>query len=122
MKKTFNLEKDVKTAVKDIINEYKAWYFMPVTYGFGKSGVPDIACVFKGYPIFIETKFGNKKPTPLQKAELRKLYDAGAFAFVINEEKIQVVSDLFLCLDMQAVETARWNSLLNLKQYNVFDK
>ena len=120
MKKTFKNEGDVKSAVKEILKSYGAWYFMPVTYGYGKSGVPDFCCVFEGNPIFIETKFGSNKPTALQKAEMERLYDSGAFVFVINENLISVVDDLLLALHMGSKETARYNSVINLKNFGMF--
>ena len=120
MKKVFKNEGDVKAAVKEILKSYGAWYFMPVTSGYGKSGVPDFCCIYKGVPVFIETKFGSKKPTPLQKKELKSLYDNGALAFVINEDLIPAVDDLFLALSMNALNVSSYNSLINLKKYGVF--
>lgn len=120
MKKIFRSEKDVKDAVKIILKKYKAWYFMPVTGGYGKSGVPDFACVYKGHPIFIETKFGYNKPTPLQKLEMEKLYNSGAIVFVINENSVSVVDDLLLSLSMDATNIVMCSSFDNLRENGMF--
>ena len=41
-------EKKVKKKVTDILKSVGAYYFYPVTGGFGMSGVPDIICCYKG--------------------------------------------------------------------------
>lgn len=120
MKKVYRNEADVKGSVKAILKEYGAWYFMPMTGGYGKSGVPDFCCVYKGYPVFIETKHGNKKPTPLQCLQMEKIYDSGSPVFVINEDNLNVLNDLFLTLSMGAIEVAMYNSIVNLKKYGMF--
>ena len=90
-------EKKVKDKVKAILKEVGAFYFMPATGGYGKSGVPDIVACFKGKFIGIECKAGNNKPTPLQLKALRDIELAGGISLWVNEESVgtvrQILSD-----------------------------
>lgn len=95
-------ESKVKNAVKKILDKYGAYYFFPVTGGFGKSGVPDIIACYKGRFIGIECKAGNNKPTELQKRELNKIQLAKGSAFVVNEESINLVEDVLMFIDSGA--------------------
>lgn len=81
-------EAKVKEKVVAILKEVGAYYFFPVTGGFGKSGVPDVVACYRGKFIAIECKAGCKKPTALQDRELRRVQDAGGISWVINEETL----------------------------------
>lgn len=85
-------EKKVKQAVTKILDAYGAYYFSPVTGGFGRSGVPDIIVCFKGLFIAIECKAGGNQPTALQLKEMDKIGSrGGGVAIVINEHNIDFV-------------------------------
>jgi len=88
-------EAKVKKKVVDILKAAGAYYFFPATGGFGRSGVPDIIVCFKGRFIGIECKAGSNKPTALQENELKKIQDAGGNAFVVNEESLNALVDIF---------------------------
>lgn len=81
-------EAKVKAKVYKILKEKKIYYFTPQTGGYGRSGVPDIICCYRGIFIGIECKAGNNKPTPLQEAEMEKIRAAGGKTFVINENNL----------------------------------
>jgi Holliday junction resolvase len=81
-------EGKVKKKVTTILKELGAYYFFPVTGGFGRSGVPDIICCLNGNFIGIECKAGDNKPTALQNKNLEEIQAAGGFAFIINEDNI----------------------------------
>jgi hypothetical protein len=81
-------EKKVKDKVVKILKELGAYYFYPVTGGFGRSGVPDIVCCLQGNFIGIECKAGNNEPTALQYKNLEEIQDAGGYAFIVNEDNI----------------------------------
>lgn len=81
-------EKLVKKKVTTILKSLGAYYFYPVTGGFGRSGVPDIICCFNGNFIGIECKAGDNKATALQLKNLEEIQAAGGFAFIINEDNI----------------------------------
>lgn len=87
-------ERKVKTRVTNVLKEYGAYYFYPVTNGFGRSGVPDIIGCYKGKFFAIECKAGNNKPTALQLQEMIAINDAGGRAIVVNEDNIDDVTKL----------------------------
>jgi Holliday junction resolvase len=89
-------EAKVKKKVVAILNEAGAYYFYPVTGGYGRSGVPDIIACYKGMFIAIECKAGNNKPTPLQNKNLKEIADAGGIAKVINEDNIHEVKRVLM--------------------------
>jgi Holliday junction resolvase len=81
-------ESNVKKKVTSILKSHGAYYFYPMTGGFGRSGVPDIVCCLRGKFIGIECKAGDNKPTALQEKNLKDIRESGGFAFVVNEENI----------------------------------
>jgi Holliday junction resolvase len=81
-------ESKVKKKVTTILKEIGAYYFYPVTGGFGRSGVPDIVCCLGGNFIGIECKAGDNKATALQNKNLEEIQAAGGFAFLVNEDNI----------------------------------
>jgi len=84
-------ESRVKTKVKKILDEIDAYYFMPATAGYGRSGVPDIVGCYDGVFFSIECKAGNNKPTALQEREMRLITDAGGLTMVVNETNINEI-------------------------------
>ena len=86
-------EAKVKKKVVNVLNSYGAYYFYPVTGGFGRSGVPDIVVCHLGFFIAIECKAGNNKPTPLQEAQMALIRKAGGVTMVVNEDNIYDVTD-----------------------------
>ena len=88
-------EGKVKKKVVDILKAAGAYYFFPATGGYGRSGVPDIIVCFKGQFIGIECKAGDNTPTALQQRELMRIIDAGGSAFVVNEESLNALVDIF---------------------------
>lgn len=88
-------ESAVKKKVVDILKAAGAYYFFPATGGYGRSGVPDIIVCFKGQFIGIECKAGDNTPTALQQRELMRIIDAGGSAFVVNEESLNALVDIF---------------------------
>jgi Holliday junction resolvase len=87
-------EAKVKKAVTSILKAHGAYYFYPVTGGFGRSGVPDIVACYKGRFIGIECKAGSNKPTALQKKNLNDIMKAGGFSLVINEGNVDALENV----------------------------
>ena len=87
-------EHAVKRKVVAILKDAGAYYFYPVTGGFGVSGVPDIVVCHFGRFIGIECKAGSNKPTPLQQQNLEKIKAAGGHTLVINEDNVEEVRDV----------------------------
>ncbi|HEY7822957.1 MAG TPA: VRR-NUC domain-containing protein [Acidimicrobiia bacterium] len=81
-------EKKVKQRAVQVLKDRGAYYFYPVTGGFGASGVPDIIACYKGRFIGIECKAGKNKPTELQKRNLNAIADSGGIALVIAEDNL----------------------------------
>lgn len=92
-------EAKVKKKVVDVIKKNNAYYFFPATGGYGRSGVPDIVCCYRGHFIAIECKAGTNKPTPLQEAEMAKILKAQGFVRVVNEDNIDDVQAMFRLID-----------------------
>ena len=77
-------EAKVKKKVVAVLKDLGAYYFYPVTGGYGHSGVPDIEC-----------KAGKNKTTALQQLALDNISKQGGLALVINEANIgEVVESL----------------------------
>lgn len=85
-------EKKVKAKVVAQLKGLGAYYFYPVTSGFGSSGVPDIVACYKGRFIGIECKAGGNKPTALQEMNLKNIAAQGGMAFVIDEKNVDALT------------------------------
>lgn len=77
-------EGKVKAKVKDVLKQYGAYWHCPVQNGMGAPSL-DFVCCFRGRYFAIETKAGNKQPTPRQESTIDTIRKAGGLAFVINE-------------------------------------
>ena len=67
-------EAKVKKKVAAVLKEFDAYYFYPLTGGYG-----------------IECKAGSNKPTPLQQKNLDGISKQGGLALVINEANVDEV-------------------------------
>lgn len=83
-------EKKVKRKIVAILKEYGAYYFYPVTGGYGASGVPDVVACINGKFVGIEAKADMKKnkPTALQVKNLNQIKEAGGIALVIDANNL----------------------------------
>ena len=95
-------EGKVKKAVVKQLKELGAYYFFPMTGGYGKSGVPDIVGCHEGKFFGIECKAGRNKPTALQENNLRDIKNAGGLSLVVNEDNMAQVKGM---LDGISIET-----------------
>jgi hypothetical protein len=77
-------EGKVKSKVKDVLKKYGAYWHCPVQNGMGSPSL-DFICCIKGKYFGIETKAGNKQPTPRQESTIHAIQSAGGRAFVVNE-------------------------------------
>lgn len=78
-------EGKVKNKVKVVLKKYNAYWHCPVQNGMGSPSL-DFICCIRGKYFGIETKAGNKKPTPRQESTIEAIQLAGGRAFVVNEE------------------------------------
>ena len=81
-------EKIVKKRVYALLDLYGAYYFSPMTHGYGRSGVPDIIACYEGKFLGIECKAGKNQPTALQQRELDNINKSGGFDFVVRLENM----------------------------------
>lgn len=92
-------ESKVKAKVKAILTRRGAYFFMPATGGYGRSGVPDIVGCYKGSFFAFECKAGTNKPTELQKRELDRIHQNLGYIGIINENNIEQVDAILDCID-----------------------
>lgn len=92
-------EKKVKDKVKKILGEHGAYYFMPATGGYGKSGVPDIVACIKGRFVGIECKANGGKPTALQEKNLMDIINKGGISILVDETGIEAFKVLISSID-----------------------
>lgn len=83
----------VKNKVVKQLKALGAYYFYPVTGGYGGSGVPDIVGCYRGCFFAIECKAGKNKPTPLQAKNINNIAAVGGLVWVVNEENVSGVSE-----------------------------
>lgn len=94
-------EAKVKKKVVEQLKVLGAYYFYPVTGGYGRSGVPDIVGCYKGKFFGFECKSGKNKPTALQHKNLTDIGVAGGISCVINEENMNNVREVLKVEDEQ---------------------
>ena len=87
-------EGKVKKRVKEILKELGAYYAMPVTGGYGNSGVPDFLICEAGLFYGIECKANGGKPTALQLKNLADIRRAGGVALVIDETNVDQLKEV----------------------------
>jgi len=85
-------EVKVKRKVVAQLKALGAYYFYPVTGGYGGSGVPDIVGCYKGKFFAIECKAGKNRPTPLQQKNIDAIAAQGGAVWVVNEDNINEVT------------------------------
>ena len=87
-------EAKVKKVVVNQLRILGAYYFYPVTGGYGRSGVPDIVGCYRGRFFGIECKAGRNTPTPLQQINLDDIEKQKGIALIVNEKNMHSVQDL----------------------------
>ena len=90
-------EGKVKEQVKKLLKAHKAYYHMPVMNGMGAPTL-DFICCHGGRFFAIETKAGNKQPTPRQEITMTEIAFAGGFVFLVNEESGLDILEAYLQL------------------------
>lgn len=83
-------EKTFENKIKKYLDSRGAWF---IKYWAGaqytKSGIPDILACVNGYFVGVEVKAQNGKPSELQLHNVRKINQAGGFAFVLYPSKFE---------------------------------
>ena len=81
-------EAGVKRLVRRMLKKSDVEDFMPPANAYSKVGISDIIAVKNGLVVFIETKYGNNKPTANQLAFGKRMTKAGALFVVVNEKNV----------------------------------
>lgn len=89
-------EGKVKKKVKEVLKRLDAYYVMPVSGGYGNSGVPDFLVCFRGKFVGIECKANGGTPTALQQQHLTDIRESGGGAIVINEDNVEQLASILL--------------------------
>lgn len=89
-------EKKVKQACTALLTKHGAFWFFPMTGGYGRSGVPDIIVCHRGRFLAVECKAGYNKPTALQEAEMSKIRAAGGETLVVREDTTDLLESWLL--------------------------
>lgn len=84
-------EAKIKKEIVAYLASIGAWYDNPVRNGYGRRGVPDIVCCYKGKFIAFEVKASvDMEPSPWQKREIEAIHAAGGMAVVVSSvEKVK---------------------------------
>jgi hypothetical protein len=99
-------EGKVKKSVKDILKARGVWYYMPVSFGMGRAGIPDFLCLHRGKFFAIETKAGKNPPTKLQERVIATLRQHGASVLVVNEENVADITALLDYVELVLVRNS----------------
>lgn len=74
----------VKKQIKAVLAGHKAWFFMPVSGGFGTHGIPDFVGCHNGRCFGVEAKAPGKKASALQLLQKSLMEAAGAQWFLVD--------------------------------------
>jgi hypothetical protein len=85
----------VKAAVKKVLKQKGAWFYMPVQNGMGVVGIPDFVCCWRGRFLGIETKAPGKRKnlSANQAMQLGLIDDAEGLTLVVDD--VQQLIDFF---------------------------
>lgn len=84
----------VKEYVKRILKKYHVYYFMPRGTSFGRSGVADFVCCFRGQYLEIETKAGPRcRQTAMQQNNERMVKEAGGRYLLIHAGNMSLLTE-----------------------------
>ena len=101
-------EKNFETRVKAFLRR-EGCYFIKYWGGgnFTKAGIPDLLICCNGYFVAVELKGESGKPSELQLYNLRKIHDAGGFAFLLYPQDFEDFKKFIYSLNAESLKTAR---------------
>lgn len=70
-------EGKVKAQIKDVLNKYGIWYFMPRGTVLGSVGIPDFICCVNGLFLGIEAKAAGGKLSAMQTQQINRIRTQG---------------------------------------------
>lgn len=89
------LESDIQTKILRYLKQQGVFHFK--TQSTNISGIPDIVCVYRGLPLFLEVKQPKGKTTPLQEYQMDRIRQAGGYASIVTS--VTDVRELLLTLE-----------------------
>ena len=100
------LERDIVAAVKAYLASLGRDIFFWKEHGgpYGTSGVPDIIICYKGRFIGMECKLPDGHLTELQKRALRKINDAGGYAYRV--ESVEDAKEIIEMVDEEITKAS----------------
>jgi Holliday junction resolvase len=80
-------ESKTKNAIKKWLDARSIWYYMPVSNGMGRHGIPDFVCCWAGKFLAIEAKAAGKRAntSALQDREIAAIRQAKGWAVVVDD-------------------------------------
>ena len=86
----------VKDAIKDLFDKYNVYWFMPVTGGFNRSGIPDFIACSNGMFLAVEAKSKHTRHgvTALQAQNIEQILSCGGLALVVDEDNLDELENL----------------------------
>lgn len=94
------------------------FYYMPVQNGMGQSGIPDIMAIIKGVPFAFECKATPKQhPTVLQAYALDRIHKACGFAWVIDNESVELAEKMIGAIIESVDEGVEYMTIDDLEEF-----
>lgn len=88
-------EGKVKAAIVKILKQYGVYYFFPIGYAYGRSGIPDIIGCYEGAFLSIEVKATEKKKmSALQVRESQAIQNAGGWFILLHKDNLDELVEL----------------------------
>ena len=91
-------EKQFENKVKAFLKEQGCWILKTWSNGIQRSGVPDLLVCCNGHFIGIELKGPRGKPSELQLWNLKKIEEAGGFAWLLYPSGFDNFKNFIDCL------------------------
>jgi penicillin-binding protein-related factor A (putative recombinase) len=87
-------ESKVKQEIKKILSDNGIFYFMPFAGVFGRSGMADFICCYKGYFVAIEAKSTVGTQRGLQKLAEQQIKKSNGVYIIVNDKNCKDVIKL----------------------------
>ncbi len=94
------------------------FFYMPVQNGMGQSGIPDVMAIIKGVPFAFECKATPKQhPTVLQAYALDRIHKACGFAWVIDNESVELAEKMIGAIIESVDEGGEYMTIDDLEEF-----
>lgn len=95
------LEKAVQQSIIELLKRRRVWYINTRTGGYGRNGIPDLLCCYRGMFVAIEVKrpIASSQASKPEERELAAITRAKGFALIARSK--QDVADALDAIDRQ---------------------